>query len=230
MFRRSTEVPKIPKPTAKENPDVEHLIKPHNAHRDARPEMVKPYQNVVWPQLNKLYGTLRVEGGWQYVVDNWANGSITTIAGSQVLVDVNLNLQSQDVRLSRWPGAINMYLCIRSFALALSTATLATSGSLDVYYIDFAGQTIPLGSIQSTDEVNLQNVNILIPTPITDAGGIFDDMGQLGVTLSSGATVGTYIWQMAISWAYLLPTMKPYEIQHVEELYDGHPGHAKINS
>src|SRR5438309_11827231 len=148
MHRRGTEIPFIPKPEPKEDLDVEHLIAPH--HHDVRPEVVKPYENVMRPQLNRLYGTLRVEDGWKEVIDNYAKGGVTSIAGALATANVTLALANAETRLLRWPGAVQLYLAIRSFSIALSTATLATLGSLDVYYQDLiGGQVIPLGNIQS---------------------------------------------------------------------------------
>lgn len=228
MYRRhNTSIPRIPTPSSKENLDVEKLI--HEGHlHDVRPEVVKPYENVSVPRFNQLYGTLRTENGWQWLVDNYANGTFTTIAATLVLTNVSLALTQQEIRLSRWPGAVNMYLCIRSFSVAPSTASFTTLGSLDLYYQDLlGGQIIPLGTIYNNDELNLNNVNILIPTPITDAGMLATNVGQIRATLSTGATVGNYTWQIAFSYAYLLPTMKPYEVQKVEELLDAHPGHIR---
>jgi hypothetical protein len=226
MHRRSTHVPNISQPAHKENPDVEELITSPSHHKDVRPQVVKPFAQVMHPQLNRMYGSLRVDDGWQYVIDNYANGGLTTVAAAQVTANVTLAQALPELRLERWPGAVSLYLVIRSFAMALSTATLATLGSLDVYYQDtIGGQTVPLGSIVSTDEINAVNCNYLIPTPITDPG--ITTVGKIGVTLSSGATVGTYIFQIAFSYAYLLPTTKPYDVQHVEDMLDAHPGYAQ---
>lgn len=224
LRKRDGHVPFVPKPEHKEMPVVEHLITPAHGH-DTRPAVIKPYDNVMRPQLNRLYGSLRVEDGWQWQIDNYAKGGVTSVAAATVAANVTLAQTAQETRLLRWPGAVQMYLAIRSFGLALSTATLATAGSLDVYYQDtIGGQIIPLGSIANNDELNLTNVNILIPTPITDAGALNLPIGQVQVTLSAGATVGTYIYQIAYAYVYLLPTTKPYEVQHVEDLLDAHPG------
>jgi hypothetical protein len=224
--RRNSILPQIPRPEPKEKPVVEQLVHPEaSPTTHARQKMVKPFEVTPEAKFNRLYGSLRTEGGWEHVVDNYAKGGITTVAAATVTANVTLALTNPETRLLRWPGAVQLYLCIRSFALGLSTATLATLGSLDVYYQDLiGGQIIPLGSIQSNDEINLQNVNILIPTPVTDAGALANPIGQLQVALSSGATVGTYVWQMGFSYAYLLPAIKGYEIQHIQELMDGHYG------
>lgn len=230
--RRNGPLPRIPLTEHEEHPNTEILIQPdqnpalHPHRHDKRPEVVKPYENVLHPEMNRLYGSLRVEDGWEKVVDNYSNGSLTTVAGQVVQSSVKLLTPAPETRLSRWPGAVQLYLCIRSFSFALSTATLATQGSLDVYYQDtIGGQTIPLGSMASTDELNLLDVHYLIPTPITDAGLLTNAIGNIQATLSAGATVGTYIWQLGVSYAYLLPTNKPYDVQHVEDLLDAHPGH-----
>lgn len=227
--RRGRGNPFTPRPEPKEIADTEELVTPKHIHHE-RVKVIKPYENVMTPQYNELYGTLRTIGGWEKVVDNYANGSFTTVAGAQVLTDVNFALTQTEVRLSRWPGAISMYLCIRSFSCALSTATLATLGSLDLYYQDtIGGQIIPLCSMISNGSYQSNDMAILIPTPITDAGMIGDDIGQLQANLSAGATVGTYVFQIAFSYAYLMPTKKPYTIQQVEDILDAHPGHVASN-
>ena len=227
MHRRHTTLPAIPKPEPKEYPAVEHLVTPPHGH-DARPEVIKPFENVPRPQFNRLYGSLRVENGWQDVIDNYAKGTLTTVAATLVQSPVTLGLTSPETRLLRWPGAVQLYLAIRSFGMAPTTATFATAGSIDIYYQDLiGGQIIPLGCLPSNDEINLPNINLLIPTPITDAGALANPIGNIQATLNSGATVGAYIWQIAFSYAYLLPTTKPYEVQHVEDLLDAHPGYAK---
>ncbi len=227
MNRRHTELPFVPKPEHKDYPNVEHLVTPPHGH-DARPEVIKPFDNVPRPQLNRLYGSLRTEEGWKDVVDNFAKGTLTTIAATLVQAPVTLGLTASETRLLRWPGAVQLYLVIRSFGMAPTTATFTTAGSIDLYYQDLiGGQTIPLGCLPNNDEINLPNINLLIPTPITDAGALANPIANIQATPTSGATVGTYIWQIAFSYAYLLPTTKPYEVQHVEDLLDAHPGYAR---
>lgn len=224
IHRRHTELPKIPTPQPHEMPVVEQLT-----HADAptheRQKMVKPFEVTPEARFNRLYGSLRVDGSWQNVVDNYAKGGITTIQSTLVQSSVTLALSNPETRLSRWPGAVQMYLVLRSFSIAPTTASFAVLGSLDLYYQDLiGGQTIPLGSIVQNDEVNLQNCNILIPTPITDPGALANPVGNIQATLSGAGTIGTYIWQIAFSYAYLLPAVKGYEIQHIQDLMDGHYG------
>jgi hypothetical protein len=120
-----------------------------------------------------------------------------------------------------------MYLVIRSFAIAPSTASFATAGSIDLYYQDtIGGQTVPLACIINNAAFSMEDCCILIPTPITDPGQLSNAIGNIQAILSAAGTVGVYIWQIAFSLAYLLPTTKPYEIQHIEELLDAHPGHV----
>lgn len=228
--RRSTLVPFTPKPDHKETPVVETLVMPDHAlpDRDRRPEVIKPFDNVMQPQFNRFYGSLRTNDGWKDIVDNYAKGSLTTVAGAQVLSNVFLAQTTQETRLSRWPGAVQMYLAIREFGIAPSTASFATIGSIDMYYQDLiGGQVVPLGSFTSSLAIQYHDLSVLIPTPITDAGYLsstVNPIGQIQANLSAGATPGTYVWQIAFAYAYLLPTPKPYDIQHVEDLLDAHPG------
>lgn len=216
--------PNIPKPEHKENPDVEHLITPEQLH-PIRQKMIKPYEHVPNAHLNRMYGTLRVADSWIYTIDTYAKGSLTTVSATLVQSSATVTPTLPETRLSRWPGAVSMYMAIRSFSFAPSTASFATLGSIDLYYQDaIGGATIPLGSAINSNGIALVDLAYLIPTPITDPGLLSNVIGQVQATLSSGATVGTYVWQIGFSFAYLLPTNKPYDVQHIEELYDGHPG------
>lgn len=224
--RRGASLPLVPKPAAKEIPVTEKLTRPV-PHHDPRPKVIKPFDNVMVPHLNKMYGSLRTEDGWTHLVDNYAKGGLTTVQGTLVQSAVTLALSNPETRLSRWPGGTSMYLAIRMFSLAPTTATFATAGSLDLYYQDIiGGQVVPLGSIINNQINSVEDMAVLIPTPITDPGALANQIGNIQATLSAAGTVGTYIWQIGFSYAYLLPTVKPYEIQHVEEMYDAHPGHV----
>ncbi len=214
------------KPQPREIPVEEHLVTPHiinTEHQVLPPHKAIPHR-AREPRYNKLYGSLMTEGGWRYVVDNYANGTITTIAATQVSKQITLGVNAPDIRVGNWPGAIQMYLCLRSFALSPTTATFATVGTLDCYFQDNGGQLIPLGDFLNNSANNL-GLDIVVPTPIQDPG--VTNVGNLLVTLNSGATVGTYDFQFGFSYAYLMPETNPYESgQIIEEERYHHGGRA----
>ena len=211
MFNRKfiagRDAPHIPKPAPREEPVVEELT--HPAH-DTRPVAIKQQQRVLLPKFNKLYGSLRTENGWQNEVTNYAKGTLTTVAGSQVSAAVSLlyNNSKPNWRLEQWPGGVLLYLVIRGFSIAPSTATFATIGDIDLYFQDTSGQIIPLGVCINNDEITQPSLNIIVPSPITDPDNAA--VGSILATLDAGATVGTYNWQMAFSGAYLAPAENGY--------------------
>jgi hypothetical protein len=168
------------------------------------------------PQYGELYGSLKTKGGWRYMVDNYANGTITTVAASQQTATVTLKLPP-NWSLERYPGATQLFLCIRQFALA-PQAPLTTLGDLVCLYQDtVGGQILPLGVFPSTTGGNA-NLTSIIPTPITDPGNT--NIGTLLVSLSSGATAGTYDWQLSFSAAFLLPNIEGYKQIERHSLYE----------
>jgi hypothetical protein len=211
--------PWIPKPEPKERPVVEELIHPLEHPTIAKvPLGYKQDVPLLVPKYNKLYDTFRTEEGWRFSADQYANGTVTTIAGSAVIVDVDLtlpaNTQSPNWRLEQWPGGTQLYLVVRFFAMGPQTASIATAGEIDVVFQDDYGNNAPLG-IAPNNNFYLFNMQSILPTPLTDSG--VTGVGTLSFTLNSGATVGTYSWQMAFSAAYMLPAIKGYTIERITD-------------
>lgn len=295
--------PSSPQPQHKEKPDTENLIR-HTEHEKLphHIEEVKPLIPHRKPHFNVLYGSLGTENGWRYTIDNYATGSFTSGAVNvPVLTPVTL-AQAQTWKLMQWPGAVNMYLCLRRFSIApyqvsdipssvevqipatagaltvtnqpgvlvsavvtatgasaltfqdgagniigevLSSATVGqeisfnnaffntlvanksattpvvtitytpniiNQGGLDLRFIDNAGQIIPLGVIPVYGSSSI-DVADLIPTPITDTQNL--TVGNLqAMVVGGGAPTGDfYFWQIAFSIAYLIPALKPYDME-----------------
>jgi hypothetical protein len=193
------------------NPYSETPITPENfpPTHDERLRAIKPHiEKALEPQLNKIYDSLRTTQAWRYTSDNLATGVITTIANVQVATPVTL-LVPLDVRLSRWPGAVQMYLVLRSFSMAPQTAVIATVEALDCLYQDtVGGQLVALGDFLNNNSINV-SPQVLIPTPITDPG--VKTVGNLLVTLATGGTPAAYNYQIGFSYAYLLPEIHGYQ-------------------
>jgi len=209
--------PFIPKPVHKEIPNTEELI--HDPPQHAAPHVLKQDIPVLVPNYNYLYDTLRSRDAWENSADGYANGTVTTVAGSLVTSPVVLtlpaNTQSPNWRLQQWPGGTLLYLFIRSFSMGPQTATFATQGEIDVVFIDQFGNPAPLGVIPNNSFFN-ETPGVLLPSPITDSGQQ-TRLGNLSCTLNAGATVGTYSWQMGFSCAYLLPALKGYNLERIGE-------------
>lgn len=184
-------------------------------HHDHRHLAVKPRAPVLEPEFNQLYGSGRSEGDWRYFIDNFATGTLTTIANTQVTTAISLTNQPF-WRSSQWPGAVSLYLCIRRFSMAPQSA-ITTVGAIDVQFQDaVGGMTIPLGDFVSSSSI-LEDTTIIIPTPITDPGNV--KVGNLLVTLSGTTpTVSVYNWQMAFSGVYLAPTLEGYEVESIHRV------------
>jgi len=188
----------------------EQLSRPSKP-QDIRQRARKPIHPQQIPRFNHLYGSNKVEGSWSNVVDVSTKGTITTVAGATTPVAVTLS-SSPHFLLSRWPGAINMFLCIRQFSIAPQTATFTTLGALDISYADLiGGQIIPICDILNSGVGNFNDMAILIPTPVTDPDNPV--IGQILVGLNTGATVGTYNWQIGFSAAYLVPQVHGFDIE-----------------
>jgi hypothetical protein len=188
---------------------AEQLTEPLRRH-DERLHMRKPVEVHKSPRMNRLYGSLKSPDSWKYVIDNFAKGTLTTVAGTSVSTTVTLAIAPHYL-LSRWPGANQLYLCIRQFSIAPQTATFATAGNLDMEYDDVVGgQRIPLGNILNNSSYNNADMTYLIPTPITDPDNTL--AGNLVVLLNAGATTGTYNWQMAFSAVYLIPELHGFDV------------------
>lgn len=211
--------PFIPKPEPKEHPVVEELVHPHPS--SGHPHMMKPDVPILVPNYNKLYDSFRSTQGWRYAADGEAEGTVTTVAGSAVLSAVALNLpantQSPNWRLEQWPGGVQLFLVVRYFSMGPQTATFATQGAINVVFLDQFGNLAPLGIAPNNGFFQNGNTAVL-PGPITDSGQQ-KNLGNLSFTLNSGATVGTYAWQLGFSVAYLLPAMKGYEVKRIGDTH-----------
>jgi hypothetical protein len=207
--------PFIPKPEHKEIPVVEELTETH--HHGA-PHTMKQDIPILVPRYNTLYDSYRSKQAWANSADGEAEGTITTVAGSAVTVPVALNLpantQSPNWRLEQWPGGTLLYLIIRSFSAGPQTATFATQGAINILFIDQFGNLAPLGVIANNSFSNIQLTPMILPGAITDSGQQ-KSLGQLSFTLNAGATVGTYAWQIGFSVAYLLPSLKGYDLERI---------------
>lgn len=205
--------PWIPKPPHKEEITHEELV---NEHPHTPPHMLKHDIPMLVPRYNEFYDTFRTRRGWRYAADAYANGTVTTVAGSTVNIDVDLNQTSQSPnwRLEQWPGGTLLYPVIRFFSMGPQTATFATQGEIDVVFTDDFGNPTPLGVVPNNAFFNNNNDTIL-PGPITDTGQT--GIGTLSFTLNAGATVGTYSWQLAFAAAYLLPSIKGYDLERIGE-------------
>jgi hypothetical protein len=205
--------PFIPKPAPKEIPDTEELVE----HEHRIIHTLKQDIPILVPNYNTLYDTLRTKQAWQFSADGYANGTVTTIANtlvtSPVVLTLPANTQSPNWRLQQWPGGTLLYLFIRSFSMGPQTAAFATQGEIDVVFVDQFGNSAPLGVVPNNAFFN-DLPGILLPSPITDTGQQ-DELGDISFTLNSGATVGTYSWQIGFSCAYLLPALKGYNLERI---------------
>lgn len=205
--------PFIPKPAPKEIPDTELLVE----HEHHTLHTLKQDFPVLVPNYNNLYDTLRSKQAWQVSADGYANGTVTTVAGtlvtSPVVLTLPANTQSPNWRLQQWPGGTLLYLVVRSFSMGPQTATFATQGEIDVVFVDQFGNPVPLGVVPNNNFVNTFPL-ALLPSPITDTGQQ-DELGDISFTLNAAATTGTYSWQIGFSCAYLLPALKGYNIERI---------------
>jgi hypothetical protein len=205
--------PYIPKPERKEQPVEEELVQ-EPIHIPTRVQADIP---LLVPNFNKFYDSYATTQGWRYSSDEYANGSVTTIANQTVNVVVNLtvpaNTQGPIWNLKKWPGGTLLYPVVRFFSLGPTTATFATQGAISVIFYDQFGNPTPLG-VLANNAFFQQSFQTIMPGAITDTGQQIN-IGTLSFTLNSGATVGTYNWQMAFSAAYLIPALKGYHTERI---------------
>lgn len=201
--------PAISDPEPQEHPVTELLTQEHPII-DRRPKLHKERQLYLHPHYNKLYGTLRTDGGWRYESINYAKGTLTTVAGSTVTAQVNLVL-TPNLRLSQWPGAVQAYYVIQNFFFTSQGTTITTQGCNETIFISSGGYVVPMGEIQNSAQYNQGGLDYIIPDAIVDPA--ITNLGQLSVTLTAGATTATYNWMLGFSVAYLLPELRPYETE-----------------
>lgn len=207
--------PFIPKPAKREEPSPELLTHESTEHR--LPIPMKQDVPMLFPNFNDLYDTYRSRGAWRYSADGYANGTITTVANTAVSTAVSLtlpaNTQSPNWRLEQWPGGTLLYLVIRYFSIGPQTASFATAGAITCVFVDQFGNNVPLGVVPNNNFFSSSTITI-VPGAITDSGQQVN-LGQLVATLNSGATVGTYAWQIGFSVAYLIPAIKGYKLERI---------------
>jgi hypothetical protein len=206
--------PFIPRPAKKEVPFSEDLVTPEHPHQIHTMKQDVP---ILVPNYNTLYDRYGSKQGWRYSADAYANGSVTTIANTPVLVSVSLaevaGTQGFIWNLGQWPGGTLLYPVIRFFSVGPTTATFATQGAISIVFYDQFGNPTPLGVV-ANNAFSSYNNDTILPSPITDPG-FQGAIGTLSFTLNTGATVGTYNWQMAFAAAYLLPALKGYNIERI---------------
>jgi hypothetical protein len=183
--------------------------------RDTRLKMVKKKEHFVVPNYNVLYDSLGTTEAWENSGDAYASGSITTVANGNAVSPVNISGKMVvPFKTNMWPGAVQVYVCIRSFAVA-PRALPTNLGSVAFYYLDSTGISVPLG-IGMSNTAFSSTPSVLIPSPLTDmpSNGV---IGNIQATLT-GTTpdTGTLDWQIGISFAYLLPAKKGYEVESFE--------------
>lgn len=196
-----------------QEPYDEQLREAWHKH-DTRPVAMKQRAPILLPRLNLLYGTGRSEGDWRYFVDNYALGTLTTSANATVTTAIKLT-NPPNWRLEQWPEAVHLYLCIRKFSLAAQSA-ITTVGAVDCQFNDQFGNIIPLGDFVSSANIN-EDINVIIPTPITDPGNTA--VGNLLVALNGTTpTTSVYNYQMGFSAVYLLPSLEGYNVEHIRRV------------
>jgi hypothetical protein len=207
MNRRYMTNPFIPRPKHKEEPVHEEEVKTPLETTHDRRSLMQQQVAIHEPRYNHLYGSDRVLDSWRFRIDEYVSGTLTTSAGAQVTAAVTL-ANDPYWRLSRWPGARQLFLCLRVFGLCPRTSP-ATIGTLSCVFQDnFSAKAVPLGIFPSTaggnDDVVFLLSQIVDPDTLT--------LGQIQVTLNgSSPSTAVYDWQIGFSAAYLLPELRGYE-------------------
>lgn len=208
----SPDRPEFKKGQAHKNPYTDQLKIPLH-QPDTRIKMVKPESVAEVPIYNEIYDSVRSRGAWRHCADNFASGSLLTVASSTVTAPVTLK-QSPEMRLARWPGAVQLYLVINQFSIAPQVVP-ATAAALDAVYQDgIGGYQVPLGEFMNTTGGNTFP-GILIPVAVTDPG--ITNVGTLLLTDPvGGTTVATYDWQITFGYAYLLAAILGNELKAIQ--------------
>lgn len=207
---RNRAVPFIPKPDKKEIPVREELVQ--DMYTQRKVHMVKSDNPILIPNYNTLYDTFGSQQAFEKVADIYVNGTLTTVANSTVSSAVNAPSDPK-WRLEQWPGGVQLYLLLRWFSVASTTATFTTLGAIRATFTDTAGNATPIGCFRTNESVNVIH-DAILPSPITDTGK--QAFGTIDFFLNSGATVGDYLWQLGFSAVYLLPALKGYTIERLE--------------
>lgn len=164
----------------------------------------------VVPRYNTLYDGLRTQTAFDTLIANGAHGSFTPATGVQTLA-VNLD-NPPNLRISQFPGAIQVYPVICSFSFAPIAVTMTGAHSF-LFQSAQGGFPIPLGEYNASSG-NVENFAFIVDGPIADAGQLF--MGNIIYTGSTIATAAVVNWRIAFGWAYLLPTpaFRGYDSDH----------------
>lgn len=205
------------RPEAVTEKELEEQLTQPARKQDKRLRLYKEREKVLSPDYNKMYGSDRTIGGWRYCIDDWATGTVTTIANTAVAASVALAIRP-NLRLSQWPGAVNAYMVLRWFSIAPQSA-IGTVGVVDVVLVTNEGINIPLCDIVSNSSANLDR-QVLIPVPITDPN--VTNIGNIIVTLTGTApTTSVYSYQLGVSYAYLLASLRGYIKEETKEVIKG---------
>lgn len=120
-----------------ENPWREEADNPQAV--DTRLHMLKEDRPILTPRYNTIYDTMRSNQAWRYTSDNFATGSLSVNPGATTITPVTL-AQKINTRISQWPGAIQMFLYLRSFSIVpqnttnvpTETSVPATAGNVTI--------------------------------------------------------------------------------------------------
>lgn len=200
-------------------PDYQHnatLVKDIKVS-DKRVRMFKQKAKLLIPTLNKIYSTLGADQGFEMCADGYASGSITTIANMDVVIPISV-IRNGSWLTGKWPGSTQVYPVLTFFSVAPQAIPTAL-GAISVSYIDASGIIAPLGVFTSNDSLVLPQIEIIIPSSITDPGQI--KIGSLLFRLN-GVTpdVATYYYQIAFSAAYVLPASKGYRVEEYDHIME----------
>lgn len=164
------------------------------------------------PQYSVLYNSLGTRDTWHYSIDCCVTGTITPAAAATAAVTIPATMLSSALaplaKLSRFPGAILMYLVIKSFHLAPVAQTM--TGAYDVRFLTEMGDTVPLCVLPGPGSYN-EDVLKALPSPFTDAGLSGGRLGTLSLTGNTIAGAVVCVWDMAFAFAYKIPVLQEYE-------------------
>lgn len=177
--------------------DVRELVKkrfPGLAHMGPPAPLV--------PRYNILYDTHRTRDAWRYISDDVVTINFTPTGNGTFAFPVvpTANGGLFKARLSQYPGAIHMLLCIRSFSYA---SLAATSGAIEFRFQSVNGDVVPLGIWSANGQTGVQGITAVCPTPITDNG--LASYGNLIFISSNYGTSAASSVQLGFSFVYVTP-------------------------
>lgn len=200
--------PVVPHPEHKEQAVTEELV--HIEHKLVRPTEEKPLLPHRKPHYNVLYNSLGVSDELVSVADNFATGNFSPVASPGAVTQTVTATNPIHLNLSQWPGAISCYPVIRSFHVGQSANV---SDVLQFIFFDNSGNPIPL-CIYDVSNSASQNYNLgyICPSAVTDVGN--QTLGQIVATTINGTvTTPTIYWMLGISFVYLIPAIRGYEME-----------------